>query len=371
MGTWSTPISWRSLCLALMAFISKARMLCCGLLLHHGFVIIIFTISLLCVFVDVISRLNLLRGRGMASMYSWSSKRSYKNGFVWHDLSDNDYIHPVHGLEYVLKGSEILLADDDNEPGSCAHLGEVVSSGVKKSVQVPISEYESDSSLGVSSRKNQPWSAFHLHEYKVHKAEFDAKSAAADASTQTDDRRRGRRLVAENERENHTVELEGSPPPAESSPETLESLMKADKTLLVVTSGNTAEDMCNGNGNGAATVGGSGESQSGRLKASSVLMQLITCGSFSFRDCGATAVKDHGLSLISHQYSGRMPNGAGVDEEEDNHMEKEVEGLMMENHPRSERVTLEDKEYFSGSVIETQPKEVPSLQRSSSYNADR
>ncbi|KAL9684105.1 hypothetical protein QQ045_021537 [Rhodiola kirilowii] len=51
---------------------------------------------------------NLLRGKSMVSMYSWSSKRSYKNGFVWHDLSEDDYIHPVHGLEYVLKGSEIL-----------------------------------------------------------------------------------------------------------------------------------------------------------------------------------------------------------------------------------------------------------------------
>ncbi|KAI4373481.1 hypothetical protein MLD38_011603 [Melastoma candidum] len=42
---------------------------------------------------DVIDRLNLLRGRGMASMYSWSSRRSYKNGFVWHDLVENDFIY--------------------------------------------------------------------------------------------------------------------------------------------------------------------------------------------------------------------------------------------------------------------------------------
>lgn len=29
-------------------------------------------------FADVIERLNVLRGRGMASMYAWSSKRSKK-----------------------------------------------------------------------------------------------------------------------------------------------------------------------------------------------------------------------------------------------------------------------------------------------------
>uniref|UniRef100_A0A7N0RA48 SOSEKI DIX-like domain-containing protein n=1 Tax=Kalanchoe fedtschenkoi TaxID=63787 RepID=A0A7N0RA48_KALFE len=256
---------------------------------------------------DVISRLNLLRGRGMAGTYSWSSKRSYKNGFVWHDLSENDFIHPVHGLEYVLKGSEILLLADADEPGRHVHSNELV----KKSL-----EEDSGSNLGVSGRRNQPWS---------------------DASTQTHDGRRRRRLVAENERENQTVELEGSPPPVDSSPETLESLMKSDKRLMAV---NPTQDACNG---GA----GSGEYQSGRLKASSVLMQLITCGSFSFRDCGAAAVKDHGLSLVS-QYNGRVTKEAGVEED-------------------FERVAVEDEEYFSGSVIETQGKGLPSLKRSSSY----
>ncbi|KAF9614617.1 hypothetical protein IFM89_019594 [Coptis chinensis] len=37
---------------------------------------------------------------------------SYKNGFVWHDLSENDYIYPVHGQEYVLKGSELMQAQE-------------------------------------------------------------------------------------------------------------------------------------------------------------------------------------------------------------------------------------------------------------------
>ncbi|GJN04283.1 hypothetical protein PR202_ga21819 [Eleusine coracana subsp. coracana] len=57
---------------------------------------------------DVINRLNVLRGKGMAAMYSWSCKRSYKNGFVWHDLSDDDLVLPAQGNEYILKGSELL-----------------------------------------------------------------------------------------------------------------------------------------------------------------------------------------------------------------------------------------------------------------------
>ena len=35
-------------------------------------------------------------------------KRSYKNGYVWNDLSENDVIYPADGAEYVLKGSEII-----------------------------------------------------------------------------------------------------------------------------------------------------------------------------------------------------------------------------------------------------------------------
>ncbi|XP_042375688.1 protein SOSEKI 3-like isoform X1 [Zingiber officinale] len=57
---------------------------------------------------DVIERLNVLRGKGMAAMYSWSCKRGYKNGFVWHDLSEDDLILPAQGNEYVLKGSELM-----------------------------------------------------------------------------------------------------------------------------------------------------------------------------------------------------------------------------------------------------------------------
>lgn len=48
---------------------------------------------------DVITSLDNLRGKGMAKMYSWSSKRSYKNGYVWQDLTETDFIYPVHGNE--------------------------------------------------------------------------------------------------------------------------------------------------------------------------------------------------------------------------------------------------------------------------------
>ncbi|KAH9295893.1 hypothetical protein KI387_039481, partial [Taxus chinensis] len=57
---------------------------------------------------DVINRLTIMRGKGVLSLFSWSCKRSYKSGYVWHDLSDDDVICPVDGVEYVLKGSEVF-----------------------------------------------------------------------------------------------------------------------------------------------------------------------------------------------------------------------------------------------------------------------
>nr|KYP68162.1 hypothetical protein KK1_021782 [Cajanus cajan] len=302
---------------------------------------------------DVINRLNSLRGKAMASMYSWSAKRSYKNGFVWHDLSENDFIYPTQGQDYILKGSEIE---------------------------------ESDSPVVITRRRNQSWSSIDLNEYRVYKSESFGDSAGklgADAATQTEDKRRRRRAAREeeageiqeengieaemegnrvehvthvsydnNNNNNRITELsreEISPPPSDSSPETLETLMKADGRLglrsLESEKGNLTVESC----------------PSGRMRASSVLLQLLSCGAVSFKECGANSVKDQGFSLVGH-YKSRMPRGAG------NHAGKET-GTSMEI-PDLSGVRLEDKEYFSGSLIETKKVEIPALKRSSSYNAD-
>ncbi|KAL6967461.1 hypothetical protein U1Q18_033271 [Sarracenia purpurea var. burkii] len=321
---------------------------------------------------DVINRLNFLRGKGMASIYSWSSKRSYKNGFVWHDLSENDFIHPAHGQEYVLKGSELLDGDlicksEDSVFSSFKHLPPPPPPESRKSGD------ESDFPV-VTRRRNQSWSAIDLDEYRVYKAECSGESsgrAAADASTQTDDKRRRRRAILEIEEggeeenikepcgENQSTELsreEISPPPSDSSPETLESLMKVDGRLVVLGPDPTADNHPNG-----------------RPKASSVLMQLISCGSISFKDCGPTYGKHpddddhhhHGFSLISH-YKTRLPRGRG------NQVGKDAEEAVVENPSFVGKVKkVEHKEYFSGSLIETKKEEFPALKRSSSYNADR
>ncbi|KAJ7562020.1 hypothetical protein O6H91_03G092400 [Diphasiastrum complanatum] len=56
---------------------------------------------------DVKKRLQAIRGGNMPNCFSWSYKRNYNDGYIWHDVSDDDRISPVRGQEYVLKGSEI------------------------------------------------------------------------------------------------------------------------------------------------------------------------------------------------------------------------------------------------------------------------
>ena len=41
--------------------------------------------------------------------------RSYKNGFVWHDLAEDDLVHPATDGEYVLKGSELVDQSSSGE----------------------------------------------------------------------------------------------------------------------------------------------------------------------------------------------------------------------------------------------------------------
>lgn len=308
---------------------------------------------------DVMDRLNFLRGNGMASLYSWSSKRSYKNGFVWHDLSEDDFIYPAHGQEYVLKGSELL-----------------------RSSSSPTSQETTDSErtdFPPERRKKTPpaSSSVDFGEYKVYRNKLmaaDASVRAMDAATQTDDERRRRRRRREfgegdEEGENRgevvveeddpTTELscdEISPPPSSSSTETLESLIKADGRVVV-----------------RSTAGGGDENDrsvtgcpSGRFRssASAVLMNLISCGSISVKDHGGVGGGGHSLP----------PRGGPAEHQEET---KEMDGAI--ELPSFSSIRLENKEYFSGSLIETKKKTIAGdstaaaagLKRSSSYNAER
>ncbi|PWA44662.1 hypothetical protein CTI12_AA524760 [Artemisia annua] len=184
---------------------------------------------------DVMNTLNYHRGIGMANMYSWSFKRSYKNGYVWHDLSEDDLVEPTNSHDYILKGSELLQTTPSQTPI------EPNRSNNNGSTTTP------PAALAMIRRRNQSWSSFdNPQEYLVVKCESSRELAAkfaADAATQTMTLRR---------------EEVPSPPPSNSSSE-----IYADQAVEVRDSDVTVKGQDDG---------------SGKMKASQVLMQLIMCG---------------------------------------------------------------------------------------------
>lgn len=358
---------------------------------------------------DVIERLNILRGRGMASMYSWSCKRSYKSGFVWHDLCEDDLILPAHGDEYILKGSEII--EDSNpgrfspvpvyrmhnlkqlpEPPSCRSQEDYTSPSMSTDGKEtkhpcedeisPPSQRSSSSAVSPESRagSHSPWGAsLSLTEYKVPKSE-----GATDASTQTEENLR----QAKNQKETCTrgVSTEDGTLDGEhhentqihanstkQNSETCENSVSPLSTSSASSSGGKAETLESLIRSDVSKINSFRKSEeadvqmpsSTKMKASNMLMQLISCGSIS--------VKDHSFGLIpiyrprfsdskfpSPLYSTSVMLG-------------ELDCLS--DNARLTGLSLEDKEYFSGSLVETKmPKEKGdgcTLKRSSSYNADR
>ncbi|KAK2987780.1 hypothetical protein RJ640_030670 [Escallonia rubra] len=234
---------------------------------------------------DVLKRLNFLRGKGMSDMYSWSSKRSYRSGYVWHDLTEDDLIRPTNGHEYVLKGSELhqSLGITPREKVSPQNLLEA---------STP-SEHTGD--IAAVFKRNQSWSSFdNPQEYRVYRSESSrgfAGVAAADAATQTDEKGRRRRANARSEEvEKQSVELisreELSPPLSNASSEVMEGVSGSrDVEHSADIRDRTVSD----------------QHPSGRMK---VLMQLITCG--SVKDLGAMKSSEDLGCVVGVDYGRRV-----------------------------------------------------------------
>lgn len=276
---------------------------------------------------------------------------------MWHDLTDDDLILPAHGNEYVLKGSEVLFPEItpiSHEPHPSA------SSSFDKPLIPSTSREQRRTSWGGS---------LDLAEYKVYKSDAATAnpSKAADAATQTDDRRIPRRRSPDFAPPQPEAELGSddiSPPPSSSSPDTLETLIKSEVKISGARSSHVAPsdqlDECDPD----RMVGGIA---SGRMRASAVLMQLISCGSLQVKD------NSGGLTV---QYSEKMKR-RGSDPSSAKELSRKE--MQMENGMLG-RVGFDpmDREYFSGSLVETKKKEgeessegFGALKRSNSYNADR
>uniref|UniRef100_A0A453EL59 SOSEKI DIX-like domain-containing protein n=1 Tax=Aegilops tauschii subsp. strangulata TaxID=200361 RepID=A0A453EL59_AEGTS len=116
----------------------------------------------------------------MADAYSWSSKQSYKTDYVWHDLTTEDPVHPASGVEYVLKGPELLhlLPVLDFARRLRRHIL------VLLHLQLPGREQEEDAYRAISRAhdRRKKWSSFDLGQYGVAAARI---GTGADAAMQT------------------------------------------------------------------------------------------------------------------------------------------------------------------------------------------
>ncbi|KAJ8467828.1 hypothetical protein OPV22_030380 [Ensete ventricosum] len=369
---------------------------------------------------DVIDRLDALRGKGMPAMYSWSCKRSYKNGFVWHDLAEDDLVLPANGNEYVLKGSELLdpspsdrihqsngnsrllnLKPQQQENPAISRTQEAAgssssspaSSVIKqpKPPPSPPSPCDDEHSpllhcpgLGPLPRPPPSWqnSLLGPTEYPAYKSVI-----AADASTQTDDdgdiNARGGMLTDDSSvdlefdkrrrkhdhRSKERLETSGdaiSPAPTSWSNssssgsgkmETLESLIRADASKIKsfrMLKEEEEEALFH---------------TKPKLRPTNVLMQLITCGSISLKDHHSFGLVPTYRPRLSHVNLSSTVFGGSM-------MLGELDYLS--EHPRLMGSRVENKECFSGSLIELKKHKnivremmLPTLKRSSSYNADR
>ncbi|XP_022980967.1 protein UPSTREAM OF FLC isoform X1 [Cucurbita maxima] len=287
---------------------------------------------------DVMDRLTVLRGKAMRSLYAWSCKRNYKTGYVWNDLSENDIVYPAEGAEYVLKASE--LVDVCSEKMQEIHTG----TNDRRPVQEP--------NLRSKTRKHQlaPSPLKELDDQLYSDLDYDEvedyENEDVDkpiyTTTSTTPHSRCSRGVS-------TEELPGpTQSPTESTP--------FDSSRLSTSKRFTYEDEL-----------GTAPSRN------SVLMQFISCGG----SAGSKEKPGEGSREAGKEMGRRTERlGRGVVCKMGGRRigEEEMIKYMSEN-PRFGKLQTEEKEYFSGSIVESirEDRHVvePVLKKSSSYNEEK
>lgn len=350
---------------------------------------------------DVLDRLATLRGARMASLYAWSCKRwlfyfciacfycsdadaavvagfcrSYKNGFVWQDLSEDDLVFANNGDEYVLKGSEIFFSENATtemiQPatvpptvsldGHCpSEKKETLTTGSSSSSSFSASSISSLSSSTNDTGRGRRDGEEPSPGPKQGTSEesggdgFCVPPDSVDAFTQTDEASRGSLSTTVKEAlkiSPEEVVLNSSTPPVSSSGHkagTLESLIRADAQIMngrfrII---EAAEEEEEENEDVVPTTG--------KLKATEVLIQLITCGSISVKD---HKHRQNHLGFIPTYYKPNFPSPTYTD-------------YLSESSRRFMGLRFEEKEYFSGSFLELKKKTPPDTKAPNEQEEER
>ncbi|KAL0461241.1 UNVERIFIED_CONTAM: protein UPSTREAM OF FLC [Sesamum latifolium] len=317
---------------------------------------------------DVMERLAVLRGKGMPLLYSWSCKRSYKNGYVWNDLSENDVIFPSEGAEYVLKGSELVL-------GCTEKLAHLQFGNVQNQQAAIDPNFHPKRKCLASKRRPQ------------HHETFDNQYHAAEEEQEREHEQEHKAIYSSCSKGVSTEEIFGQKStqknnvvnPTELTLET-HSFSSHKSTTSTSTTLSDADDNRN-----SKRFGDAGDDPVGNeplLSRNSMLFSLIACGgSGSFRKTLPPPAVEEPCTVGRKSCSGgslllkgvvRKAAAGRVAVEDD-----EMRIRYMSENPRFGNLHSEEKEFFSGSIVEAMTTEErvgadqPGLKKSSSYNQER
>lgn len=327
---------------------------------------------------DVFDRLIALRGSGMPLQYSWSCKRNYKSGYVWYDLALNDIIHPAEGAEYILKGSELVEG--------CSERFQQLQVTNKQAIhqQPEAHNYNYNSKRkafsGCSPHTQTREGTEESEDYEEQEEEYEDGEKTSYTSSTTTPHSRCSRGVSTDELlvldEDHDTKPKPQPHKKEHN------INNTTTTKVIITTHDepnhsstitTLADKLNQEAHANVRNNYSKrfeeETESGSAPSrNSVLLQLIACGS-------------SGVEFKAKNEPRRASN-VGTNKSE---CVKTTEKVLCEadminyvsENPRFGYLVSEEKEYFSGSLVESMKanrvgSEVePVLKRSNSYNEER
>ncbi|GAV88063.1 DUF966 domain-containing protein [Cephalotus follicularis] len=330
---------------------------------------------------DVMDQLTVLRGKGMPSLYSWSYKRSYKNGYVWNDLADNDIICPTDGAEFVLKGSELI-------EGCSERLQQLHVSNKKhliqepnchsKSKQLTLNRHRDRHEADITKYEEQEYCGEEEEEEEEEEYEDEEKTSYTSSTTphsrcsrgvSTDELEEIRQETATHHNQQPQEPLKN---PTESTHYNSSPLLPSQSSILVSHKTNQIKNTSTRFEDGDPVKPEPAPSRN------SVLLHLISCGNLAIakaKNVPSDAIKQTVNNVVKRSnnnkdlHRGVLCKGAiKVAEEED------MINLMSEN-PRFGNLQAEEKEYFSGSIVESMSEDrvvtQPVLKKSNSYNEER
>ncbi|XP_038907002.1 protein UPSTREAM OF FLC [Benincasa hispida] len=292
---------------------------------------------------DVLDRLAVLRGNAMPFLYSWSCKRNYKSGYVWNDLSENDVVYPAEGSEYVLKASQLVDVHACSEKLQQIH----ISNTTRQPVQEP--------NLPTKARKQQ-LAPSPLKELANH-PDSDLEYDEVEDYEYDDGEKHIYSTTTPQSRCSRGVSTEEPPGPTRSTTHTPAESTRFDSARL-----STSKRFALDNEDELGT-----ESAPSR---NSVLLQFIACGG----SVGSKAKTGPGLGEPARRTEKGLAKEVVCKMAGKMIGEEEMIKYMSEN-PRFGKLQTEEKEYFSGSIVESirEDRHVvqPVLKKSNSYNEEK